>query len=278
MISTFDKKTGRNAVGATPFQMDFLRAGTKSKNKTEKKYKPDIKDFFNEQTYRIILRYNDYFKIKAIDPQIAAEDIETLINYIFPLGPENVALKQKIKPLHTSGVQKAIEDIGSLSDEGIIASATMSNISVATSVLNLGERITRINNVTRNLLRDVITQGVADGRNIYDIAADIQDTGLGEWYANRSLAIARTETRMAYDAGGKIAYKELGAETFSIIGCISVMAGENDLGVVPGYGQEFNDKSGTCGSLTIGMSRWDEASGLSHVNHTGCMVADTIPM
>lgn len=257
--------------------MDFLRVGTKSKNKTEKKYKPDIKDFFNEQTYRIIQRYDEWFKIKAIEPQIDPQDVETLINFIMPLGPENVALKQKIKPLHTSGVQKAIEDIGSLSDEGIIASATMSNIQVATAVLNLGERITKINTVTRNILRDIITQSIADGDNIYDVANAIRDTGLNEWYANRSLAIARTETRSAYDAGGKIAYTELGAVKFSVIGCVGTLSGVNELGMTASYG-DFSESIGSCGVTAIDMNLWDAVSGIQHPNHAGTQVADTIPM
>jgi len=256
------------------WQMEFLRTGTKSRDKTIRKYKPEIKNFFDNQTLRIIARYNDFFNIKANEPIINPADIEVLINYIFPLPQENTALKQSIKPLHTSGVQKAIEDIDDLTEATI--SASLTNIAVANAIATMGNRIVRINDTTRQLLREIITTGINDGTNIYDIANNIQATGLDEWYMNRSLAIARTETRMAYDSGGQIAYKDLGVEKFSVIGCVGTLAGTNELGLSASYG-DFSEDRGSCGVTEIDMSMWQAVSDIHHINHNGLQTADKIP-
>lgn len=253
--------------------MEFLRAGTKSRDKTIKKYRPAIKQFFDEQTLRIVLRYNDFFNIKANEPIINPADLEVLINYILPLPQENAALKQATKPMHTSAVQKAIEDIDDIAGASVISS--LSNVQVANSILHLANKITDINITTRSILRDILEQGIADGRNIYDIANDIRDTGLDEWYANRSLAIARTETRMAYDAGGQIAYKELGVESFSVIGCIGTLNGANDFGYPATYG-DFSETIGSCGVTEMPFNLWDGVSAIHHPNHAGLQVADKI--
>ena len=257
--------------------MPYLETAQRSKDKTIGKYKPKIKKFFTAQTMRILERYNDYLNLPKLsgDDILTPRQVDPLIDYLMP-DIENQLLAETMKPMHTSGTQKAIEDINKLS--GASVSSALTNAQVVSGLQVLGQRITRINQTTKAILKDVVMQGVENGDNIFAIANSIQDTGIDEFYKGRSLAIARTETRMAYDLGGRIAYKELGVEKFDIVGCVSVMPGENDLGISPGYGSETNDKNGTCGSLDVPMQLWDRASSLAHINHQGVMVASIIPI
>lgn len=253
--------------------MEFLRTGTKSREKTIKKYRPEIKSFFDQQTLRIVERFNEFYRLKSFKAAIEPKDLDVLIKYLVPKGPEDALLKQTMKPLHTSATQKAIEDIDEIAEAGVVSS--LANARVASVIAAMGEKITEINETTRLIIRDILDQAITDGTNIYDIAAEIQATGLDEWYANRSLAIARTETRMAYDAGGGIAYSDLGAQTFSVVGCIGTLSGANEFGYPSTYG-DFSENIGSCGVTDMPMNIWDGVSDIHHPNHAGVMVADKI--
>lgn len=253
--------------------MEFLRTGTKSRDKTIRKYRPEIKSFFDNQTLRIVERFNDFFKLKSFKAAIDPQDLDVLINYLLPKGQEDALLKQTMKPLHTSATQKAIEDIDEIAEAGVVSS--LANARVASAIATMGAKITEINDTTRAIIRDILDQAITDGTNIYDIAAEIQATGLDEWYANRALTIARTETRMAYDVGGGIAYSDLGAETFSVIGCVGTLAGDNKFGYTSTYG-DFSESVGSCGVTEMPMNIWDGVSELHHPNHAGVQVADKI--
>lgn len=257
--------------------MELLTSGTRSKDKTTKKYKPTVSKFFVDQTNRILERYNEYFNIPKLAGTefINSNDIDVIVDYIMP-PIENEILTSTAKPMHTSAIQKSITNVNAAT--GATVASALTNAQVVADIAGLGNKITRVNIVTKSLIRDVINQSVAEGQNIFETANVIKDTGVNEYYKNRALTIARTETRLAYDAGGKIAYSALKVETFDIIGCVSVMPGTNDLGVSPGYGSQANDNSGCCGSLDVPMNLWDTASGLNHINHNGIMVASRIPL
>lgn len=256
--------------------MEFLRTGTKSRDKTIRKYRPEIKSFFDNQTLRIVERFNEFYRLKSFKAAIEPKDLDVLINYLLPKGQEDALLKQTMKPLHTSATQKAIDDINDIAEAGVVSS--LSNARVVAAIASMGAKITEINDTTRAIIRDILDQAITDGTNIYDIAAEIQATGLDEWYANRSLAIARTETRMAYDVGGGIAYSDLGAETFSVVGCIGVLAPgfDNGFGYYATYGEDAKEEIGSCGCTVMPISIWDDVSGVHHPNHLGVMVADKI--
>ena len=92
-----------------------------------------------------------------------------------------------------------------------------------------------------------------------------------EYYQGRSITIARTETRSAYDAGGKIVYSELGTQKIDVVGCRGTLAGTNELGLHASYG-DFSEPAGSCGVLGADFNLWDAISESHHINHAGVMV------
>jgi len=71
-------------------------------------------------------------------------------------------------------------------------------------------RITAINDVTRQAIRDIIVRGVADGLGPSQVAQNIRDAGV--FSDSRSEMIARTETMLAYNEAALGTYRNLDVE------------------------------------------------------------------
>jgi len=245
--------------------MPFLKAGTASKDKTVKKYKPKMATMLKSQNDRIVDRYREYFNLKA--DNIPIYEVDILIDYILP-DIEDGIIKTETVPMHTSGIQKGIEDINDIAKVSVDAS--LGNIAVAQALNNIGLQVTRVNSSTKVFLRRIVLKGIADGDGVLAISDKIKDAGVNEYYKGRALAIARTETRKAYDEGGKIAFTDLGVEKFDVVGCVGTLVGTT-------YGSR-TETYGACGLLGLPMIRWDEISGKHHINHAGTQTATLIPL
>lgn len=269
MLEDFDHKTGRNVVGALRWQMLYLRLATQSRSKTIRKYRPEVKKFLLNQNERIVERFNSMFGIKSGDDSFPIQDIDHIVRLMMP-DSEDLLIKDAVRPMHTSGIQKAVEDINTAAGGTVVAS--IANPKIVERLMMLGNRITKVNPSTRGLLKDIILRSVRDGENVSTIRDRIREAGLNEYYQGRAMTIARTETRMAYDAGGKVAYSEMGANaTFDVVGCVGTLAGTNELGLSASYG-DFTETIGSCGVLGVPMDLWDDVSNIHHINHAGCMV------
>ena len=252
--------------------MPYLHAGTASKEKTIKKYKPKMATMLKSQNDRIVDRYAEYFNLKSDD--FPLYDVDVLIDYILP-GIEDGIIKTETVPMHTSGIQKGVEDINDIAS--VAVDSGLGNIAVAQSLNTIGNQITKINTSTKVFLRRIILKGVADGDGVLAISDKIKDAGVNEYYKGRALAIARTETRKAYDEGGRIAYKDLGVEKFDVVGCVGTSNGNNFLGQSAGYGSR-DENIGCCGLLKVDMKHWSDVSQSHHINHNGTMTATEIPL
>ena len=267
-LYTFDYKQNRNLVGAKPAQMPYLIKANKSREKTTKKYKPTISEFFIKQSDRIMERYSEFFNLKN-DSNFPIDKLEALIEFILPPSEIDI-MKETYTPMHTSGLQKSIEDVNELADATVDASLT--NSTVVSRLNRLAERVVMVDKSTKYMIRQNVLNGITEGRGVIEIAQDIRKLGINEYYEGRSLAIARTETRVAYDAGGSIANQELGAQNFDVVGCVGTLAGVNELGLSASYG-DFSETIGSCGVLGADIALWDEVSSIHHPNHGGAMVA-----
>ena len=251
--------------------MDFIEAATKSRDKTQRKYKPDISNFIVKQSERIVDRYNEFFGIKSDDINFPIDQLDNVVNFVMP-GSEDFLLKAEMRPLHTSAIQKSIEDINQLSVSTVVVSSALTNQDVIHRLDNLSTKIVRVNDSTKSIIRDIILDGVSNGQNVIDIRERIRETGINEYYQGRAMSIARTETRYAYDAGGKVAYSQLGSEgTFDVVGCVGTLGVTNELGLTASYGNRKEDY-GSCGVIGVTMHLWDKVSDIHHVNHQGVMV------
>lgn len=254
--------------------MPFLEKGKRAQDKTVKKYRPDFTKFLKLQTERILARMNSEFNFKGPNDLIPESDIDTLIEVIFPMPFENDQLKQTAKPLHTSGMIKQMEISNEILGTSVLAS--ISNPEVIAALARLGNKITRVNDATREMLRDIVSNGVKNGDNVLTIADNIRETGLNEWYQGRALAIAQTESRYAADAGGRAIYREVGIEKFDVLGCVGTLAAPNELGLSSSYG-DFSESNGSCGVLEVDMELWDAVSGLHHPRHQGVQAPSEMP-
>lgn len=273
-LYTFDEKSGRNVVGARSWQMPYLEKGKRAQEKTSKKYKPDLKNFLNSQAERIAERLNNIYHYKAPDSMIDPQDVDKVVEIIFQSPYEDQALKDTIKPLHTSGIIKQAEIANALTGAQILAS--IGNPEVQAALSRLGNKITRVNDTTKEMLRDLVNTGIKNGDNVLTIAQNIRQTGIDEWYQGRALAIAQTESRYAADAGGRMVYRELKIEKFDVIGCVGTLGVANQFGLTASYGDMSEDR-GACGLLEVEMGYWDEISGAHHPNHQGVMAPSYIP-
>lgn len=251
--------------------MDYIEAATKSRDKTQKKYRPDISSFIVKQSERIIDRFNEFFGTKDDDQMFPIDQLDNVVNFIVP-GSEDFLLKAEMRPLHTSALQKAVEDISQLKLSTVAISASLSNQEVIHRLENISQKVVRVNDATKTMIRDIILDGVSKGQNLIDIRERIRDAGINEYYQGRAFTIARTETRYAYDAGGHLAYSKLGPDgNFDVVGCVGTLQGTNELGLQAAYGN-YSEPYGSCGVLSVTMHLWNQVSDIHHINHQGVMV------
>ena len=231
-----------------------------------------MKTFLQAQNVRALDRYDTFFGIKA--SEFPLTDVDAVVRFMIP-DIEDTALIEASKPMHTSGIQKGVEDVNKLTTAEAVSS--VSSTKVVFRLETLGQGITRVNDSTKVFLRHIILNGIKEDLSIYDIRDNIQKAGVDEYYQGRSLNIARTETRLAYDAGNKIAYDEIGIVKFDVVGCVGTLAGTNSLGLSASYG-DFSESIGSCGVLEVDMYLWDAVSQSHHPSHGGSQVASDIPI
>jgi hypothetical protein len=194
----------------------------------------EILEFLNKQVERIVAGLTDE-DLKSTD---------LLSTKAISFDGEDKEVKKFIRTVHDRAIKTAVEDVNE------VYSAN-SEVSTTAEVKNLGKLITRINDTTREFIVRNIKDGVQEGLNVNQIASKIVDRA-NEINESRALMIARTETRMAYQAGTKMVFEDMGVKTFSIIGC-----SEEE----PGY---------DCNREGMPM----DYEPVLHPNCTGCVVAD----
>lgn len=242
----------RNEVGATPGQMKYLKAVDKSKSGTVSKYKGKLNGFLDTQYARVSESLRKESGITA-----------GTIDIIFPIQSEDEILKQTMKPLHTSSIQKAANDSNSLL--GSAFDSSLNNPEVSVMLANLGSKVTRVNQTTKKAINSIIKLGVDNGLELSKIADDIE--GLIGRNRQRALTIARTETNIAYRTTAKKTFEEIEVKTFDIVGCVgTVMPGFGIGGRSAGYGTQ-DEVIGNCGILDIPMRLFDSIE--HHPNHQG---------
>ena len=229
-----------------------------------------------------MMRYAEYFgldpmDIKAIQNKqnVTDGEVEALVNFIFPSLQENEALIMTTNPMHTSAVQKSIEDINNLSTGDTVVDGSLVNAKVQGAITELGVKITRVNAATKSLISQSIRRSVDEGLDVVQTAQNLRELGLDEYYKNRALTIAKNETRLGYSDGTKISFEDLEVKTFDVVGCTGTLSGTNALGMSASYG-DFSENIGNCGILDIPMNFYDFISSTHHVNHQGVEVPSEI--
>ena len=207
--------------------------------------------FFNGQEIRII----DRLKSKGQ----AILNSKGITDDIFNSAFENSELQKFAKRYHTSMLSVTIDVLNDILDLNI--DSTTQNPAVNLSLIKLGQKVTRVNDTTKEAIDRIIKQGIENGYTIDQIARGIPEAGyegiqgVFDSATNyRAETIARTETATAWDSAAINSYKEYGAKFVDVIGC----SGTDDYPAT------------NCNRQNIPIA---DAEGLEfHPNHIGVMV------
>jgi len=246
-IDEICEKFLKSATNPKRFQVKYIRAAFKSRNAIEDKFVGKLSAFFESQKKRVLM------KLEAQSKAIKATSVEL----IFDFDEESALMREEMKGLYTSGVQRSIADVNAITNSRV--NLNTSNPFVAASINKLGDRITghrdrsgnliSVSDTTRDALQKLLTNSVNENWNINQLQDEIQGK-FDQWQGYRARMIARTESRAAWDAGAKVAYQEIGVEKVDIVGCT-----------------QFESDS-DCGAQGKLVSEIDSL--IFHPNHIGC--------
>jgi HK97 family phage portal protein len=242
------------AAGAKNWQIKYLRASLLSRNSTEAKYTPKLSALFKAQGERAIAKLKEYFAKKnaAIDDL----DAGTILLLLFD-NDDAKELREIIVSVHKSAITKAVKDVSNISRADL--NLDLTNPRAKAILAKLGSEITKINDTTRDQLREVITDAVNKSLNIEDIYKNVSAV-YAQAESWRARMIARTESRAAWDAAAVEGYKELDVKFFDVIGCSG--------------GDDYPESDCNRPNIPIG-----EVDNLEfHPNHTGCLVPHFPPI
>ncbi len=217
----------KSATRTKKFQIPYLRAGLKSRAKTEDSYVSAIAKFFGSQTARVLKNLKDNeIKINALLDASKKSITDDVVSLLFDLKAENAEMVQEIRPLHTSALQKAIGNVNKIT--GATVTESLSNPAVVNTIDILGKNIVgsmnsqgkfiAVNETTQAILAKLVVDAVKQDEGIIYLQESI-NRKLGGEAQNKARRIARTESRIAYDAGNKIVYEDLGVKTVDVVGC-----------------------------------------------------------
>jgi len=278
IVEHFDK----SATRPKRFQKDYIQRALLTRVSLEDRYTVVYSKYFDDQSDRVIKRFEgEYKNISTLSRKVIAkkllsklddelilhdakghyefkaledEDITKVVGLLMPEG-EDEQLLVVSQALHTSGLQRSIGDINNIN--GTFVNQNLSNPFVKSALKKLGKDVTRVNDFTRARLAKTIINGIDKGKTVSEISTDIEDK-FKSWSGFRARRIARTESRLAWDAGAKIAYKELDVPAVDVVGCggLSVLAGGDEPVEI-----------GRCGVQDTPIAKMDSL--FFHPNHIG---------
>lgn len=194
------------------FQGKYISASLKARNQVEERYVGKLTDYFKKSEARVME------KLRAFAAKSAKDVVFNLtLDELFDLSEEKEALADEIRPLHTSGVQKGINDINILTGRRV--NLNLSNPFVKAAISRLGTKIVgEVPETTLKEVRRIVTKAVNESWNINQLQDAIQGK-FDQFQGYRARMIARTESRAAWDAGAQVAYQEIGVKTVDVVGC-----------------------------------------------------------
>lgn len=241
IVSSFEK----SAPPIKRFQAQYLRASLTSRSAMVEKYVGSYSEYFKNQAKEI----NAIFTAKkSLEDEQKINDIKKDVEAY--MATQATTEGQLLTPLHTSGVQRGVADINVITGAGVIA--TTSNPFVRFMIADLGVKITgKLTATTLQDLRSLFQKAVEEGWAVVQLQSEIADK-FSDYQGYRARMIARTEARMAWDAGAMVAYEDLGVKSFDVVGCT-----------------QFEPNS-DCGKINIPLAR--VKAGLTfHPNHIGAV-------
>lgn len=212
----------KNSTNDKYFQADYIVASLKSRQEVIRKHTKSIENYISGAESRV------KEKLSQISTKSKKEvGLDISIGQLYDIQKERDELAKEAIPLHTSGVQRAIADISGIS--GKYVNLSLSNPFVKSAIARLGRKITgSVPETTLSEIQKIITKGVNENWGIVEYQDSIQDI-FDNFKGYRARMIARTESRLAWDAGAEVAYKELGVKKVDVVGC-TLLEPDSDCG------------------------------------------------
>ena len=211
IVEHFNKSTGFKRL----YQAQFLKKGLTSRNAIEEKYAGVISEYFEVIELGVIDIFKKEFNVKKSYDLDGLSDVQDSVGIYLTTGIPSE--KDMLRPLHTSGVQRAIVDINTIVGSGI--NASFSNPFVKGAVDNLGEKSEGIliSEIKKDL-REIFAKALAEGlkSNVIETAISAK---FNQYKTTTARIIARIEARSAWNAGAQVAYNDIGVEKVDVIGC-----------------------------------------------------------
>jgi hypothetical protein len=133
----------------------------------------------------------------------------------FPWGEWNAKIHAAIKPAYT-GI--AIEQGALEAERNDIEFNPADPFCDRFFTSYLGERITQLDETTRDLVREALQSALEDGKaeSLQELAGHIREVNPEAFSPARALNIARTESAYAYGHGAGLAFRQAGIEQVEI--------------------------------------------------------------
>jgi HK97 family phage portal protein len=211
IVQTFNKSTGFKKL----YQAKFLRRSLLSRNVIEEKFTGIISEYFKRVGAEVVSIFKKGLGVKS---DSIPDDILEVQKYVEIFLASNIqAEKEMLKPLHTAGVQRAINDTNEIAGSGI--SPSFSNPFVKGAVENLANDITgKLTETTKRDMRRIFARAINDGWDISRMQAEIERK-FTQYQGSRARTIARTEARASWDAGAAVSYIDIGVKKIDVVGC-----------------------------------------------------------
>lgn len=219
----------KSATRPRKFQAKYLKAALKGREQTAEKYTPSLEDFFKKQRNRVLKSFiENESKIKQImEHSKGAKSLDdNILEIIFDISGEDNKIRDEIKKLHTSAVQKSVANVNEIA--GSTVNVALTNPAIANLINRLGKQIVdgydlegnriSLNETTRKLIAKAIINSIQDGATIEEMQTALLEQ-FDKFTNYRARTIARTESRIAYDQGSLIAFKDLDVKTIDVVGC-----------------------------------------------------------
>lgn len=246
----------RHSSSSRPYREQLARA-TSDKQMIQRvaaARKPSITAYFRQQAKRIIPTVVD--NLSSIGPDeaytVAAVDWDA----------EDERLQKVLGQLHNTAGKAAFQNAEAAHGLTIGISWSLANPEIKRINAKLGNKVVRITKNTRQQIAKVVTDGLADGLRPEQISSNLY--GLyDEYYAGRSVAIARTESMFAYGEASHLAYSESGV----VENCIILDNPDHD----EDYGASDDETCASRDGLECPLSEAMDHIYADHPNGSACM-------
>lgn len=250
----------------------LLRAMDRMSKITRRKAIPFVAkkalDLFRRQLEEVIQRAHARTGVRAVLESVTIPIVQNehlwkrALDEVF--ARQNVEIVTELVPPIQSVIGQAYNKVSILLGHPNDITA---NPTIARQAREIAQKITNINDTTKQLFEKTILASINEGDTVVETAKKLRET-LPQFERTRINTIARTETTNAWTQGSIAAFKE--SETLTHVSVIGCESREEDRWDSPSYQQFMYNGQSTCNIEDVPIGDADKLN--FHPNHTGTVV------